>query len=105
VALASTSGSQLAFGLGAGYDFAGGGWRGGPHVALDYVKVDVDGFTETSGRSGLAVQFPDQTGKSLILRAGGRVSYAWSHKWGVIAPQARAEFIREFATDHRSICE
>jgi len=104
VARGKTDGKQWALGLGAGYTLHQGGWSGGPNVSVSYVKVKVDGFAEaTEGTSGLAMLFPKQSGQSLTVKAGGNVGYAFSHRWGVITPQIRADFVREFENDQRPI--
>lgn len=104
VARGTTDGTQWALGLGGGYTFNKGAWNGGPNLAVSYVKVDVDAFTEqTEGDSGLAMIYPDQDGESLTVQAGGRLGYSFSVPWGVLMPQVRGDFVREFENDQQAI--
>ena len=103
-ALGSTDGIQLALGMASGMDFGTGGLRFGPNVALNYIKVDIDGFRErTTGTSGLAMAFGDQSADSLTLKAGAHFNYSYSRKWGILSPQARFDIVREFANDAQRI--
>jgi len=71
---------------------------------VSYIRVDIDGFTErTTGSSGLAMRFTDQTGESLQLKVGGQLSYAISRKWGILSPQARFDFVREMMNDAQQL--
>jgi len=104
VARGKTDGTEWALGLGGGYTFNKGGWNGGPNLAVSYVKVDVEEFTEqTEGDSGLAMIYPDQDGESLTVQAGGRLGYSFSVPWGVLMPQVRGDFVREFENDQQAI--
>ena len=103
-ALGSTDGTQLALGLATGMDFGKSGLRFGPNLALNYIKVDIDGFRErTTGSSGLAMSFSDQSADSLRLKAGGHFSYSYSRKWGILSPQARFDIVREFANESQQV--
>ena len=99
-ALGTTDGAQWAIGLGGGYDLGKGALRFGPTGSVSYVRVEVDGFEErTTGTSGLAMRFGDQTGESLLLKVGGQIAYQWSRKWGILSPQARFDIVRELLND------
>jgi uncharacterized protein YhjY with autotransporter beta-barrel domain len=75
----STGGRQVALGWDAGYSFHDEGLTFGPDLALDYTRIDVNGFTETDlNDSGLALAYGEQSGTSLLLKAGGHLSYALS---------------------------
>jgi outer membrane autotransporter protein len=103
-ALGETDGTQWAIGLGAGYDLGTGALRFGPTGSMSYIRVDVDGFTErTTGSSGLAMRFTDQTGESLMVKVGGQLSYAISRKWGILSPQARFDFVHEMMNDAQQL--
>ena len=103
-ATGDTNGTQWALGLSGGLDYSQGGVTFGPNVAVNYIKVDIDGFREkTSGTSGLAMAFGDQSADSLTVKAGGHLSWSISRKWGVISPQARFDFVREFANDSQQV--
>jgi uncharacterized protein YhjY with autotransporter beta-barrel domain len=103
-ALGSTDGTQLALGIASGFDFGKGGLRFGPNLAVNYITVDIDGFSETTaGTSGLAMAFQDQSADSLTIKAGGHLNYSLSRKWGILSPQARFDIVRELANDSQKI--
>jgi len=103
-AFGETDADQLALGVGTGYDFGKGAFRFGPTLALNYVRVDVDGFAETTeGTSGLAMRFEDQSADSLTGKLGAQLAYSLSRKWGILTPQARFEFVREFKNDSQRV--
>lgn len=62
-----------------GYDIAqpGSDWHLSPFVSADYAHIDVDGYSENSGRS-TALSYDDQTRKSRRLGAGLQGKYALS---------------------------
>ncbi|HSN70969.1 MAG TPA: autotransporter domain-containing protein, partial [Steroidobacteraceae bacterium] len=97
-----TDASTFGAGLSAGWDFGKGGFTFGPNVALSYIEVDVDGYTET-GAGGYDLIYDDQTGKSFTIRAGGHASYAISGRWGVLTPQVRFDFVRELENDSQLV--
>jgi uncharacterized protein YhjY with autotransporter beta-barrel domain len=81
-----------------------GALRFGPTLSLNYIKIEVDGFTETTeGTSGLAMQFDDQSADSLTAKVGAQLAYNLSRKWGIFTPQARCEFVREFRNDSQQL--
>jgi uncharacterized protein YhjY with autotransporter beta-barrel domain len=99
-----TGARQFAVGGSLGYDFHQAGLIYGPDLALDYTRVDVNGFTENDlNNSGMALSYGGQIGESLLLKAGGHVSYAISTPFAVIAPQLRARYIHEFKDDQRGL--
>jgi len=99
----STGARQMAFGTNVGYGFHYRGLTFGPDAALNYTRVDVNGFAEADpSQSGMALAFSDQTGESLLLKAGGHLSYALNTRFAVILPQARAHYIHEFKNDQRA---
>jgi uncharacterized protein YhjY with autotransporter beta-barrel domain len=100
----STGARQLAFGTNVGYSLHRGGLTFGPDMALNYTRMDVNGFTESDPNStGMNLVFGDQTGESLILKAGGHISYAINTRFAVVLPQARAHYIREFKDAQRAL--
>jgi uncharacterized protein YhjY with autotransporter beta-barrel domain len=103
-ALGSTGAKQLAFGASSGYSFHFGGLDVGPDVALDYTYLKVNGFSESDpNQSGMQLAFGEQLGESLLLKAGGHVSYAISTPIAVILPQLNARYIHEFKNDARAL--
>ncbi len=100
----STGARQLAFGTNVGYGFHYRGLTFGPDAAIDYTRVDVNGFTEGDpSQSGMALAFANQTGESLLLKAGGHLSYALNTRFAVLLPEARAHYVHEFKDDQRAV--
>jgi uncharacterized protein YhjY with autotransporter beta-barrel domain len=104
-ALGTTSGDLTTLGTSFGYNFNKGGWSFGPTVAFTNVNIKVDGFAETGGGTGnaLAMRFADQNGESRTAQGGFQFSYAWSRPWGVLSPQARVAFVKEYKNDAQVI--
>jgi uncharacterized protein YhjY with autotransporter beta-barrel domain len=100
----STGARQLAFGTNVGYGFNYRGLTFGPDAAIDYTRIDVNSFTEGDpSQSGMALAFARQTGESLLLKAGGHLSYALKTRFAVLLPEARAHYVHEFKDDQRAI--
>ena len=102
IARGSTEGETLGAGISFGYDFGSGALRFGPILAISYLDVDVDGFTETGSTTGLNLQYADQSAKSLQLQAGLDVGYVVSTGWGVLYPQARFVYVSEQENDQQT---
>jgi outer membrane autotransporter protein len=97
-----TDGQQYTINLGAGYDFRRGPWTLTPYGRLEYLNLDIDGYTER-GAQGLDLTIRSQRVESLQSALGGRVAYAISTPVGVVVPQVHAEWRHEFQNDTRSI--
>jgi uncharacterized protein YhjY with autotransporter beta-barrel domain len=100
----STSARQYAFSTNVGYSFHSSAFVIGPDLSVDYTRIDVNGFTESDSHlTGLGLAFADQTGTSLLLKAGAHASYAINTPIGVILPHVRAHYIHEFKNDQQSL--
>jgi uncharacterized repeat protein (TIGR01451 family) len=100
----STDARQLSLGTSGGYTFHFGGLDLGPDVAVNYVHLAVNGFTESDPESsGMNLAFGGQLGESLTLKAGGHASYAISTPIAVVLPQLTARYIHEFKDDQRAL--
>ncbi len=100
----ATGAAQLAFSANVGYSFNHGGLTWGPDVAIDYTHIKVNSFTENDpDESGLSLVFGEDTGESLLAKAGGHISYAIRVPFGVILPEARAHYVHEFKNDQRAL--
>lgn len=99
---ASSHGDEVRAGLSAGYDFVVGPVTVGPRVGINYRDAVIDGFHE-SGRTGLELIYDDQHSDSLTTSAGLFGSVAISTGFGVIVPQATAEYVHEFLNDQRTV--
>ena len=51
----------------------------------------------------MALAFGKQTGESLLLKAGGHLSYAINTRFAVILPHARAHYVHELKDDQRAV--
>jgi outer membrane autotransporter protein len=106
-ATGDTDGTQYLVGFDGGYEFRSGGLTYGPYVRLNYLRVDIDGFTEgidnTNPGFGLALEFRGQTLESLRSALGGQATYALSTQVGVFVPQVLFEWVHEFLNNERTI--
>lgn len=100
-AKADFDGDQWSASVGGGYNFSRGPLSFGPTARLEYVKTEVDGFSEkmsapTANGGGWATEIESQDFTSLTTRLGGEVAYAVSTGWGVLLPNAQIEWVHEF---------
>lgn len=102
VASGSTNGQQFNFALGAGYDVPFGGFTLTPYGRVEYIKLNIDAFTETGAR-GLNLHIDGQDANSTQSALGVRGSYAVSTGIGALIPQASVEWIHEFSNNSRNI--
>ncbi len=98
----STDGWQYTFNGGAGYDFQQGPLTVTPYVRVEYLNLNIAGYTE-SGADGLNLKVQSQTVDSLLTILGGRAGYAISTSVGVFVPQFRAEWRHELLNDKRAV--
>lgn len=100
VAVSQPDGDQLWVGLSGGWDFNRAGWILSPELAVAYSRANIKPFAESidsqSGGFGLALAFDEQDIESLTVRGGLMVGYSISQRWGVITPQVRVAYVREF---------
>jgi outer membrane lipase/esterase len=97
-----TDGNEFKLGVNVGYDFLLGRFTVGPRVGVLYRETTIDGFRE-SGRTGLELDYDNQNIQSLTTTVGVFGSVAISTGFGVIVPQASAEYVHEFLDDQRSV--
>lgn len=97
-ATGSTDGDLTAIGISFGYEFNKGGWGFTPNISANTIEVDVDAFSET-GANGLDLSFGKQNAESSAVEGGFRVSYTASKSWGVLIPELRVAFVKEFDND------
>lgn len=97
-----TESDLYSIGASFGYNFGNGPWRFGPLLAVSYLNVDVDGFSE-KGAPGLELTYGDQEGESLQLQLGLDLGYTASMSWGVLSPYARFVYINEQQNDGQVI--
>ncbi|MET0064883.1 MAG: autotransporter domain-containing protein [Candidatus Thiodiazotropha sp.] len=105
---ADYDGDMYSLFVGSGYDFSRGAWSFGPRVDLEYVRSNVDGFTEevsnaSADGGGWATRVEDMDQTWLTMNLGGRVSYTQSTDWGVLIPYARLDWLHEFKDDSQVV--
>jgi outer membrane autotransporter protein len=80
-----------------GYDLRVGSLSVGPYARTEFVHTEVDRYSERDrSGSGLAMSVDEQERRSWVSVLGVRGSWAVSTPFGVIVPQARAEWEHEF---------
>jgi outer membrane lipase/esterase len=97
-----THSDEVNVGTNIGYDFALGNFTVGPRVGVNYLDRRLAGYQE-SGRTGIELIYDNQNISSLTTTAGLFASVAISTRWGVLVPQATAEYVHEFLNDQRSV--
>ena len=105
---ADYDGDMFSFFIGSGYDFNRGPWTFGPRADLEYIKSDVDEFTEevsnpSTDGGGWATRIESTDQNWLTLNVGGRLSYTHGADWGVLIPYARLDWLHEFEDDSQVI--
>jgi outer membrane autotransporter protein len=105
---ADYDGNMVSLFVGSGYDFNRGPWSFGPRADLEYIRSEVDGFTEeisnpTADGGGWSTRVDDTDQRWLTLNLGGKVSYMHSADWGVLIPYARLDWLHEFENDAQVI--
>jgi len=97
-----THSNEFNIGTAIGYDFVLKNVTVGPRVGVNYLDRRIAGYQE-SGGTGLELIYDDQNISSLTTTAGLFASIAINTKWGVLVPQATAEYVHEFLNDQRSV--
>jgi outer membrane autotransporter protein len=101
-ATSSPNGSQATLHGGAGYEFRMGRWTMGPTFSLQYVRAEMDGYTE-SGANALNLMVDKQTTESVRSNIGGRVSCAYDTAWARFAPGLWASYAHEFGNGGKTV--
>ncbi|MEE9411941.1 MAG: autotransporter domain-containing protein, partial [Methylococcales bacterium] len=101
-AKADTESDQYAASLGLGHNLQLQGFDLNPFAQVSYTRLEIDGYNE-SGAGGLNLNVDNQDVESLESVLGARLAYAWSHAYGVLMPQFRAEWHHEFKENSRTI--
>jgi outer membrane autotransporter protein len=96
-----TAGRTFGLAFTLGYDINLRAFTIAPSVGYNYLTSTIDAFRE-SGAAGLDLRFEEQTHVSGTANAALRMSYAWKTGIGVIVPQVRSEYIREFIDDRET---
>jgi len=97
-----THSDEFNVGTTIGYDFLLKNITVGPRVGVNYVDRRISGYRET-GSTGLELIYDNQNITSLTTSVGLFGSVAFSTRWGVLVPQATAEYVHEFFNDQRTV--
>jgi outer membrane lipase/esterase len=97
-----THSNEFNVGTNVGYDFVIKSFTIGPRVGLNYLDRRIAGYQE-SGNTGLELIYDNQNVASLTTTAGLFGSVAISTRYGVLVPQATAEYVHEFLNDQRTV--
>ena len=98
----STNGDIFSANILTGYDHPIGRLTIGPRIGFNYSNTHIHNFTETSG-GGLGLKHEDQWITSIQSSVGMQAQVAFSTRFGVLVPQANANYIHEFANAQRLI--
>jgi outer membrane autotransporter protein len=90
------------FATNIGYDLQLRGATVTPIFRLEYLGSEIDSFTE-DGSSAFKLKFGDQSAQSLTTNVGLEAYYPISTSFGVISPNARAEYVHEFLADDNGV--
>lgn len=82
----SPDGSNLTFGVNAGYNFTGEALTHGPVLSVLTQRIDIDGYAEDQPTLSTSLAYPDQNFDSLITSLGWQASYKINDH---LAPYAR----------------
>ncbi len=98
----STNGDVFSANILTGYDHPIGGLTIGPRIGFNYSNTHIHDYAETSG-GGLGLKYEDQWINSIQSSVGVQAQMAFSTRFGVLVPQANANYIHEFANAQRLI--
>jgi outer membrane lipase/esterase len=97
-----THSNEFNVGTSIGYDFVLKNFTVGPRVGLNYLDRRLAGYQE-SGNTGLELIYDNENIASLTTTAGIFASMAISTRFGVLVPQASADYVHEFLNDQRTV--
>ena len=97
-----THSDELHAGVTVGYDFVLGKFTVGPRVGVNYRDARIAGFGER-GSTGIELIYDNQNVVSLSTSTGLFASMAISTRFGVLVPQATAEYVHEFENNQHSV--
>ncbi|HEY3066883.1 MAG TPA: autotransporter domain-containing protein [Methylomirabilota bacterium] len=98
-----TSGTQFGFSVNGGYNFNFGAFTVGPHLRLDYVRIEIDSYTERGDDVASLLKIRSQSVTSLTTALGMQAAYAISTPWGIVSPNLRLEWEHQFENSRRQI--
>ncbi len=111
-AYGTTHTNTLLASFSAGWALTHGGFTAEPFVNADYRHVNLDGFRESSYNNsgpdqgepaGFDFDYAPQQFHVLDTSVGLRLQYAFTLRFGVFVPYARAEYHHDFATNDYTV--
>jgi uncharacterized protein YhjY with autotransporter beta-barrel domain len=97
---ADADGNQLWATANAGFDWSNGAWTWGLYASALWAESTQDPYDERDiSGSGLAMHFDVADRSSLLGTVGARASRAIKTSFGVVVPQLRVDYVREFERD------
>lgn len=94
---------QYSFAGDVGYEIPVAGATITPLVRAEYIKAEIDGFSEDPIEGALELEYGDQDIDSFTTSIGLEASYPISTGFGIIQPGVRAEYIHEFLDDQDGV--
>lgn len=97
---ADADGQQVWATANAGFDWSGGAWTWGLYASALWAESTQEPYDERDlSGAGLAMHFDVADRETLLGTAGARVSRAIRTSFGVVVPQLRVDYMREFELD------
>jgi len=97
---ADADGQQIWATANAGFDWSNGAWTWGLYASALWAKSTQDPYGERDlSGSGLAMHFDVADRETLLGTVGARASRAIKTSFGVVVPQLRVDYVREFELD------
>lgn len=94
-ATSKPAGRQLTLYGGTGYELSVNKWSLVPAASLQYIKLNLDSFTE-SGAGALDLSVNSQNTESLLGNIGGRIYYTFDTGKGLVTPFIHASYGYDF---------
>jgi uncharacterized protein YhjY with autotransporter beta-barrel domain len=88
-------GRQYLISITGGWDLSRGALSFGPYFRIDHLRARVDGYDEVAA-PGVALRVSEQTARQQRFALGMQASRAIGMSWGVLIPNARLEWERQF---------
>ncbi len=96
----SPESDDYTFSIGGGYNINRGALDYGPYFRASYSNVNMDTYQEKGAEtSGLNLRVNGEEWESLTTVVGAQFSYAMSHDFGVLLPNARIGWVHQFEND------
>lgn len=104
-ASSTTEGSQTLAGVNVHFGWPRGAWLFGSDIKIDYLKTEIDPYTEYSskGNTDYLFTYPKQDIVSLPIAFGFNAAYNSPQTWGVFIPYIQLFYVHETENESRDI--